>query len=316
MHVFSSHILDVVIGVIFGFLAVSLVTSVLVETINSLLKLRSRSLLSGIKQLVNDPNFQGLAKDLYKHASINPRGSTASPTSNWPAYVDSKQFANALLDVTGLSEQAAKAIQSGGDTWNALQKAVNDLPDGKADGQMKTALTGMLNRAKGDLDELNKEICQWFDTSMDRVSGAFKRWTQLASFLIAVGIAVLLNVDRIRVAQSMWEQPAVADRLKLPTGVKPGDDGSAEAVLTFMDQHLPVGWPNGQVFGCTRPGAGTNPCSFWDGAWHRSIAGWLITALSTLFGAAFWFDALQSVTRLKGSGPSPKEKAEDRAAAA
>ena len=37
-------------------------------------------------------------------------------------------------------------------------------------------------------------------------------------------------------------------------------------------------------------------------------AGWLITAVATLFGAPFWFDLLEQFVRLKGSGPSPAEK--------
>jgi len=43
-------------------------------------------------------------------------------------------------------------------------------------------------------------------------------------------------------------------------------------------------------------------------------AGWLITAFATLFGAPFWFDALQQIVRLKGSGPSPSEKGTNAAA--
>jgi hypothetical protein len=46
-----------------------------------------------------------------------------------------------------------------------------------------------------------------------------------------------------------------------------------------------------------------------------SFFGWLITAFAALFGAPFWFDVLQSVIRLKGSGPSPAEKANKQAAA-
>jgi hypothetical protein len=46
-----------------------------------------------------------------------------------------------------------------------------------------------------------------------------------------------------------------------------------------------------------------------------SIVGWLIVAFATLFGAPFWFDALQSFVRLKGNGPSPAEKGQNRAAA-
>jgi hypothetical protein len=50
-------------------------------------------------------------------------------------------------------------------------------------------------------------------------------------------------------------------------------------------------------------------------AWTR-VLGWVITALATLFGAAFWFDALQQIIRLKGAGPSPAEKNQHRGAAA
>lgn len=49
--------------------------------------------------------------------------------------------------------------------------------------------------------------------------------------------------------------------------------------------------------------------------WYRPVLGWLITAVAALFGAPFWFDALQSIIRLKGAGPSPDEKATNRAAA-
>ncbi len=45
-----------------------------------------------------------------------------------------------------------------------------------------------------------------------------------------------------------------------------------------------------------------------------SLFGWIITAIAALFGAPFWFDTLQSVIRLKGSGPSPQEKKKNQAA--
>lgn len=64
---FGSTILDVAIGLIFSFLAISLFTSATVEAINSLLQLRAVNLKSGIMALVNDPGFAGLAKGLYEH---------------------------------------------------------------------------------------------------------------------------------------------------------------------------------------------------------------------------------------------------------
>src|ERR1700749_1351906 len=71
---FGSTILDVAIGLIFSFLAISLFTSAAVEAINSLLQLRAVNLKSGIMALVNDPGFAGLAKDLYAHPLVSPLG--------------------------------------------------------------------------------------------------------------------------------------------------------------------------------------------------------------------------------------------------
>lgn len=55
---FNSTVLDVAIGLIFTFLAISLAVSALVEAVASAMKWRSSTLLSGIKDLLNDPNFR------------------------------------------------------------------------------------------------------------------------------------------------------------------------------------------------------------------------------------------------------------------
>ena len=113
---FGSTILDVAAGIIFGFLAISLFTSASVEAINSALNVRVNNLRTGIMALVNDPNFTGLAKELYQHALISPLGpGGADPTKNAPAYIDKLQFAEALLDITGLSAATpAAAAQAPG----------------------------------------------------------------------------------------------------------------------------------------------------------------------------------------------------------
>ena len=88
---FNSHVLEVGIGLIFTFLAVSLITGAIVEAIGSWTRWRANTLLSGIKELLNDATFTGLARDLYAHASINPRGSgPAAPALNKPTYTKSR----------------------------------------------------------------------------------------------------------------------------------------------------------------------------------------------------------------------------------
>jgi hypothetical protein len=130
---------------------------------------------------------------------------------------------------------------------------------------------------------------------MERVSGAYKRWAQLLSFLFALGFAILLNISTIDVARSLWRQPvdikaisATTDQTKLP------------AILDRLES-LPIGWPASvdwtgatgavAVAGATTEEPQTLKTFFyrypseWD--WTH-IAGWVITAFATLFGAPFW----------------------------
>ena len=41
-------------------------------------------------------------------------------------------------------------------------------------------------------------------------------------------------------------------------------------------------------------------------AFALQVAGWLITAGTTLFGAPFWFDLLQRAVQLRGTGAKPQ----------
>jgi hypothetical protein len=87
---FSSAVLDLAVGLIFCFLSVSLTAGVIVEAIASLFAVRAKTLRAGIGQLLNDPSYQALAKEIYAHAAVNPRGdgtvtSASSPNKNDPA---------------------------------------------------------------------------------------------------------------------------------------------------------------------------------------------------------------------------------------
>jgi len=335
---FNSAVLDVAIGVIFGFLAVSLITSAAVEALNSACKWRSSTLLSGIKSLVNDPTCTALAAELYQHAAINPRGSVANPLTNKPAYIDKTQFAAAFLDITGLSG-ASPGLAPGPAAVTALTTAITTKFAGAAaNPQMQQMLTGMVQRANGDIDAVKKDLASWFDNAMDRVSGAFKRWTQLLSVVIALAIAVLFNVDAFHVASGVWKQPTLSAQLKVPAAAQlvlpasaPADahgitqaqmEAAALAMSEVLDQKLPLGWAPGHFLQLQVPdptAAGKPPV--WVNVWEsdaglRTFCGWLVTAFATLFGAPFWFDVLQGFVRLKGAGPSPAEKLSGAAASA
>lgn len=333
----GSAVLDVAMGVVFGFLAISLFTSAAVEVINSFFGLRATTLKAGVQALLNDPNFTDLAKKIYQHAAVNPLspGGASIPggngeNKNLPSYIDKLQFAGALLDITGLSaESAIGAAQAPGPQAVAAFKARIDQlkSSGQIDGQIAQLLDGIVNRTNGDIKQIQNQLASWFDAAMDRVGGTFKRWTLVWTLLIALPIAVVFNMDSIRIGTLLWEQPFFADSLKSPK-LAPSSDGVPasvdEAIATeqralsdigtMAQAGLPVGWANGHFFQAIDVDGSWYPLWKKPGALLSSLLGWLVTAVAALFGAPFWFDSLQTIIRLKGSGPSPAEKASGGAA--
>jgi|ERR1700722_9317497 hypothetical protein len=97
---FNSVIIDVAIGLILSFLAVSLAASAITEAISSALQWRQATLLDGVKALLNDQNFDGLALQLYNHALVNPLASGAAKTvqdlTSKPSYIDSRRRTTSL----------------------------------------------------------------------------------------------------------------------------------------------------------------------------------------------------------------------------
>ena len=276
---FGSTILDLAIGLIFTFLIISLVTSTATEAVASALSWRANTLLQGIKDLLNDPQFTGLALSIYNHGLTNPQASGAAAAeaqlSAKPSYIDAKQFACALIDVAGLSPGA---------NVQALQAKINAaVPDQ----QLNTMLNGIVARAGGDIDRIRDDIAAWFNTGMDRVSGVYKRKTQFWSLLIALALAIALNIDTVKIAQALWDQPMVIKGLSPPSTGE-----SAQAALDQLQSlGLPFGWDKEAVQYFT-----INP------NWLYAVVGWLITAVATLFGAPFWFDTLQRFVQLRGAG--------------
>ncbi len=275
----GSTILDVGIGLGFACLGVSLIASALTEGIASVMSWRSTSLLTGVKSLLNDPNFTGAALLVYNHGAANPlssgkTGGGAEPDAK-PSYIDPMQFANALLD-------GSKIV---GASVEDMKKAITD--SGLSD-QTKAMLTGIATRAEGDIKTVKAGVADWFDRSMDRVSGAYKRRTQWVSVLLALTVAVSLNIDAVSIARAVWNQPMIGRAI-----VKVTDLEEKNVISAMAQAGLPVGWSNPHDLDWTKTTSG----------FISKLLGWLLIGASAIFGAPFWFDAVSRLINIRGSGP-------------
>jgi hypothetical protein len=271
----GSTVLEVAIGLTFCFGTVALIVTTLQEALASVFRLRANTLLAGVKSMLNDPHFAGLARAVYAHPLVNPHtdGSAMDERSlrTKPSYIEPAHFAIALVD---------SLWKTPGD-FMQLRSAIEEIPDP----QLRTAMLGMISRAR-DLQQFQDMLAGWFDNAMARMSGAYKRSQLLISLLLSLLLAIMFNIDSIHLFRILWQQPGLAAHLKdVPTALDP-------AVIDSL-MALPIGW--------------TRFPPVLDADFALQVVGWLITATTTLFGAPFWFDLMQRVVRMRATGAKPEE---------
>jgi hypothetical protein len=111
---------------------------------------------------------------------------------------------------------------------------------------------GYVWQGEGVLLRARQNVEQWFDNSMDRLSGWYKRRAQVLAFTIGFIIALITNVDTILVANQLWRQPELRDKLTTQAELfviqnqnQVESENSGQYVLTkaeFSSFSLPVGW--------------------------------------------------------------------------
>jgi hypothetical protein len=280
-----SAVLQVVIGLSFLFAFLSLVASGASELISAAFKLRARTLEKGIANLLEHPAD---AEAMYRHPLIQSlyRG------RRLPSYIPRGKFALALLDT-----RVKVAINATKEQLPAVTTAIADLPDG----QVKESLDLLWRDARNDVDKFRRNVEDWFDDAMERVSGWYRRRTQSILLVLGALIAVGLNVNAITVTQRLWTDPAlrtaVVEQAQRTAPVPAGDETAGTDALqnvqsgleTIDALSLPIGWATP-----TRPST-----------WYSAAAGWVLTTLAISLGAPFWFDLLGRVARLRSTGVRP-----------
>jgi len=333
---FGSWVLEVAIGLIFVFLLFSTICAAIRECIETITKTRAAYLERGLRELLHDKEGKGLAKEFYEHPliyslytadrylpgacdkkpGICPRGGTL------PSYIPAKNFAAAMIDIAArgslpdlTSQQKDKGLSSSILTADMLRIGITKMENER----VARALLNALDLAQDDLNKARLNLESWFDAGMDRVSGWYKRSTQIIVFSIALCIAALLNVDAIGIANFLYNndnariaivqnvENALADKSRASgTAIQEGE--RARTALGALD--LPIGWP--ETFTFPRD-LGWN-WQTWDRFTHGILvlAGWLLTALAATLGAPFWFDTLNKIMVIR-STVKPYEKSKPEA---
>jgi len=322
---------------------------------------KSRSWINDFIHLLNNSgslNDKRIAAWFYAHPSVKYLGENNHYSK--PAYLSSQVFSKVMIDLLkGTGNNSINAVQQLNDSIrkgiiyhlpidlisdsnNPAIKALrhqfgNSLQNGKGDPlntvefntDTKVLLQSLWTDSGADIVMFKQKLERWFDDTMDRATGWYKRYTQSILFFIGFIVAIGFNVDTITIAKKLMKDPKLreqlvqsannylernkemADQLKdsqlkqsaVYDSVKKDYDSlrartkelmnSAQGLINTdiknVNQLMGLGWNNGFLY-------------YNEGQDWTWFFGWLITALSISLGAPFWFDLLSKLVKLRGTG--------------
>jgi hypothetical protein len=252
---FDNAAIDVAIGLIMMYLMLSLLCTVVNEFIATKLSLRANTLRDALQKLIDDKT---LRDNFYAHGMI--ASSILASRTGWQSTLDAvvKMFSGSSTATTptdkdhpsymasgtvALALMGSLVKQNGGTVdFKGVETAINALT---GDPKIKDALKASLLKANGDIDKLQQSIAAWFDDSMDRLSGAYKRKVKWIAMLIGLVVAIAFNADSFNVAKTLWNDP---ERRAAIVAVATDTAKNPPARLQAADQKQPsdAAQPGGQ----------------------------------------------------------------------
>jgi hypothetical protein len=309
---FGSSILEVAIGLVLVYLLLSLICSAIQESLEGWSKIRASHLEKGLRELLQDRDGTQLLRHLYDHPLIyglfrgeyDPARVRSRMTTNLPTYIPPANFAIALIDtlVRGpVSDPEKKGPPPSGElSIDTLRAAIDN--NSSLNAPVRRLLLLSLDSAQGDLARAQANIEAWFNSGMERVSGWYKRRMQAILLGLGLAVAVLLNVDSMKLATELYHNDVLRAAVVAQAGAVSKNEATLSADAASIETslkslNLPIGWKEG------------------DEPWYEelknaapaSFVGWLLTAIAISFGAPFWFDLLNKLIVLR-STMKPQDK--------
>jgi len=342
---FGSDVLDLALGMALVFLAMSFLVSAIREMIESVVKSRAIFLERGIREILGGRKAETLIEAFYAHpqifslfpgeySSIKPgEGRWQFLQRRWfgrglPTYIPARNFAVAIMDLAmrGPVPNELAAMQTSPTlSVDSIRNNVARLDSPL----LQRAVLTAADHAEGDVNKLRDNLQAWFDASMDRVSGWYKRRTHFWLFAIGLFLAATLNVNSYTVANELWHnkplreavarraatlaQDSSLQRIVRDTGYRRADIERVRAELDNLN--IPIGW-TASALGKMPPLQHWNQLGGFAGYWSIALFGFLCTAFAVTLGAPFWFDALNKImvirSTVKPHEKSPEESSDDR----
>lgn len=255
-----------------------------------------------------------------------------------PSYIDNKSFATALiyeLKFKGLLENppSAKDTQERKTELENIKEGIRS--NAQIPNSLRDSLIALVYRAQVKVKEgenfilsFQKEIEDWFDSSMARASGVYKRNTQLVGLILALIVVIFFNLDSVNIAQKLFNDSTLrsllvdgASTLVASSKIDPTDPNSQldsqkleESINQLFGNSLPIVpiYENASNFmNCPAQNncpLFSHPKNFSSQKFVLAFIGWAITTLAIYMGAPFWFELLSKFVNIRSTGSRTKSE--------
>ncbi len=288
---FNNTAFEVVIGLVFIYILYSLLVTIITELISSVLNQRGKVLKKGIKRMLDDEDAKMFSDDFMNRPEVK----YLSNKKRLPSYINASTFSNAMVNVLRTTSKAN----------DVFDKYLKDLGAKENRSDTEEIIYNMLLDADGKLDKFKGLLNNWYNETMDRVTGWYKRRIQLITFIIGIVIAFSLNVDTIGIAKKLTsESDARMEMVKMASDyVSQTSSADSTNVLVKEEMEKIIGDIKEQesIITMAWPPLDLSTSAFW-----LYVLGCLITAIALSLGAPFWFDILNKLVKLRGSGTQEK----------
>ncbi|PSL46476.1 hypothetical protein CLV51_103455 [Chitinophaga niastensis] len=366
---FSNLAIDVALGLIFIYLLYSLLASILQELIARVFNSRARILTKGLRRMLEEDDHsadlgflgrftffnwfcelgwsvfyffapfrkQSFLKKFYDAPSIRYLGENSAAAR--PAYISPQIFSQTMLHLLRGSSKEPQATDALAIRDSLAHNYLQMAPD------TQTHLQNLFEDAHHDVKQFRVNMEGWFNETMTRASGWYRKQTQTWLLVIGIGIAALFNVDSIAIARILMKDKNVREQMvQLAVSRTPAYTAITDTLIrknivhkdsaffrsdtslrVFVNDTALIGVYAmlrndagdaknvlGISRGCLTDSSGGHKITrcgfthpFQQNGW-LIFAGWLVTALAISLGAPFWFDLLGKVVKFRSTVPAPE----------
>ena len=285
--------------------------------------------------LVQD-NVDNLIGVFYTHPTIT----TLTKPGQLPAYISADDFATALIDILVVvgGDGSTSAQSTQGLTPEVFFQQLEKGLDCLGCEPLRAALLPYIKEAQiteqdaeKRIEVLQQNIITWFNSTMDRASGWYKRHTQKIALSIALLLALAINADTIDIFQRLWQDASLRQVVSAaavayvnanpnPTTQASGaaatpippDQALAQLQKFQQTLPLPLGWPRFPIPVLNADGSlpPTPSAAIW--IIFVKLTGLVITTLAISQGSSMWFQTLSKLIDVRNVGVKPASSSDKK----